>query len=239
MFVACASVTYDTLLRRCRLGSWQVDYTRLPRLLTCSSSETRDRDRRHSLNLPIVNMGYSRVKGPSLCLLLHIFSVMPVVSLAHAGFMRRLFPGYSSKADGPHIGPSKRDSVNDTTLWVIEDTYEGQSFFECVDICFSFETSSANGVVPSSTFDFYTGVDPTKFAYSLLREFIDTDTRSSQRIGNVSPSVHESISNKASPSFVDEQTAFADGLAYVTSDNKVIMKGDNTTWLAEGVNRSR
>jgi len=39
--------------------------------------------------------------------------------------------------------------------------------------------------------------------------------------------------------FVNQSTAFADGLAYVTSNNKVIMKGDNTTWLAQGVNRNR
>ncbi|KAG8219837.1 hypothetical protein J3R82DRAFT_815 [Butyriboletus roseoflavus] len=90
-----------------------------------------------------------------------------------------------------------------------------------------------------STFNFYTGADPTKFARSLLREFTGTDTRPLQRTSDVSLSIHKSISNKASPSFVDEQTAFADGLAYVTSDNKVIMKGDNTTLLSEGVNRSR
>lgn len=57
----------------------------------------------------------------------------------------------------------------------------------------------------------------------------------------MSLSIHESRFHikKAPPSFVNAQTAFSDGLAYVTSDNKVIMKGDNTTWLAEGVNRSR
>lgn len=55
----------------------------------------------------------------------------------------------------------------------------------------------------------------------------------------MSLSIYELISYKVSPSFVDEQTAFADGLAYVASDNTVIMKGDNTTWLSEGVNRSR
>ncbi|KAI6047619.1 glycoside hydrolase family 16 protein [Pisolithus marmoratus] len=69
---------------------------------------------------------------------------------------------------------------NTSVIWVIEDTYEGQTFFD--------------------TFDFYTGTDPTKF--------------------------------------VDQQTAFSSGLAYVTSDNKVIMQGDNTTWLPLGTNRS-
>ncbi|KAI6005347.1 glycoside hydrolase family 16 protein [Pisolithus orientalis] len=73
---------------------------------------------------------------------------------------------------------------NTSVIWVIEDTYEGQTFFD--------------------TFDFYTGTDPTN--------------------GMVT--------------FVDQQTAFSSGLAYVTSDNKVIMQGDNTTWLPLGTNRS-
>ncbi|KAG6335282.1 hypothetical protein ID866_3811 [Astraeus odoratus] len=41
------------------------------------------------------------------------------------------------------------------------------------------------------------------------------------------------------PRFVDKDTAFSSGLAYVTSDNKVIMQGDNTTTLPYGTNRSR
>ncbi|KAG1864180.1 glycoside hydrolase family 16 protein [Suillus subalutaceus] len=78
--------------------------------------------------------------------------------------------------------PTKRETApnGSTIIWVIQDTYEGSTFFD--------------------TFDFYTGPDPTNF--------------------------------------VDQQTAFNDGLAYVTSDNQVIMRGDNTTQLAYGVNRS-
>jgi hypothetical protein len=41
------------------------------------------------------------------------------------------------------------------------------------------------------------------------------------------------------PSFTDAQTAFSTGLAYVTSDNIVVMKGDNTTLLAPGEVRPR
>lgn len=82
--------------------------------------------------------------------------------------------------------PTKRETApnGSTILWVIQDTYEGSTFFD--------------------TFDFYTGPDPTN--------------------GLVT--------------FVDQQTAFNDGLAYVTSSNQVIMRGDNTTQLAYGVNRS-
>lgn len=68
-------------------------------------------------------------------------------------------------------------------IWVIQDTYEGETFFD--------------------TFDFYTGADPTN--------------------GLVT--------------FVDKQTAFNTSLAYVTPQNKVIMHGDNTTWLPSGTNR--
>ncbi|KIK43528.1 glycoside hydrolase family 16 protein [Suillus luteus UH-Slu-Lm8-n1] len=82
--------------------------------------------------------------------------------------------------------PTKRETApnGSTILWVIQDTYEGSTFFD--------------------TFDFFTGPDPTN--------------------GMVT--------------FVDQQTAMNDNLAYVTSDNKVIMRGDNTTQLAYGVNRN-
>lgn len=47
------------------------------------------------------------------------------------------------------------------------------------------------------------------------------------------------LSDRPSPSYLNESAAFSSGLAYVTDDNKVIMKGDDTTWLAAGENRSR
>lgn len=60
-----------------------------------------------------------------------------MASLAHAGIMDIFFPHWHSfKVDRPHIGPSKRASVENTTLWVIQDTYEGSSFFKCVNVCF-------------------------------------------------------------------------------------------------------
>lgn len=34
--------------------------------------------------------------------------------------------------------------------------------------------------------------------------------------------------------YTNQSTAFSEGLAYVTSNNIVVMKGDNTTWLSEG-----
>lgn len=38
--------------------------------------------------------------------------------------------------------------------------------------------------------------------------------------------------------YQDRNSSFAKGLTYVQSDGKVIMKGDNYTWLASGVNRA-
>lgn len=38
--------------------------------------------------------------------------------------------------------------------------------------------------------------------------------------------------------YVDQQTAFSQNLAYVDSNGNVIMKGDDTNWLPMGVNRS-
>lgn len=37
--------------------------------------------------------------------------------------------------------------------------------------------------------------------------------------------------------YVDRNTAYSENLAYVTSDDKVVMKVDNTTWLTQGQNR--
>ncbi|ELU41912.1 hypothetical protein AG1IA_04064 [Rhizoctonia solani AG-1 IA] len=39
--------------------------------------------------------------------------------------------------------------------------------------------------------------------------------------------------------YVDRDTAFNESLAYVTSDDKIVMKVDNTTWLTQGQNRKR
>ncbi|KZT30404.1 glycoside hydrolase family 16 protein [Neolentinus lepideus HHB14362 ss-1] len=77
------------------------------------------------------------------------------------------------------------DKNGSSFLWVIQDTYEGQSFFD--------------------RFGFYSDSDPT----------------------------HGTVT------YVNASTAFSSGLAYVTNDNKVIMKGDNSTWLPEGTDRSR
>lgn len=40
-------------------------------------------------------------------------------------------------------------------------------------------------------------------------------------------------------SFQNSTSAFSSGLAYVEANGKVIMRGDNTTWLASGVKRNR
>jgi len=69
-------------------------------------------------------------------------------------------------------------------LWVIQDTYEGQTFFD--------------------RWSFFSEGDPTHGAVN----------------------------------FTDKATAISTGLAYVTDDNVVIMKGDDTTTLTAGEVRS-
>ncbi|KZT02744.1 glycoside hydrolase family 16 protein, partial [Laetiporus sulphureus 93-53] len=100
-----------------------------------------------------------------LLLLLHFSSFTLVLSL-------------DKRATGVQTWPN-----GSTYVWTVEDTYEGETFFD--------------------RFDFYTGADPTN--------------------GLVN--------------YTDQETAFADGLAYVTSDGIVVMRGDNTTWLSEGEER--
>ncbi|KAI0703411.1 concanavalin A-like lectin/glucanase domain-containing protein [Cytidiella melzeri] len=69
---------------------------------------------------------------------------------------------------------------NSTSVWVIEDTYQGKTFFD--------------------TFDFFADLDPTHYT--------------------------------------SREDAFAQGLAYVDDNGTVVMKGDDTTQLPLGVNRS-
>ena len=40
-------------------------------------------------------------------------------------------------------------------------------------------------------------------------------------------------------SYTDRDTALANNLTFITEDGKVIMKGDDTTWLDSGVYRNR
>lgn len=42
-----------------------------------------------------------------------------------------------------------------------------------------------------------------------------------------------------SPSYTDQNTALTKNLTFITEDGKVIMKGDDTTWLDAGVYRNR
>ncbi|KAF9785076.1 glycoside hydrolase family 16 protein [Thelephora terrestris] len=65
-------------------------------------------------------------------------------------------------------------------LWILEDTYQGETFFD--------------------RWDFFTGTDPTNYQ--------------------------------------DRNSSFAKGLVYVENNGKVVMRGDNYTWLAAGVNRA-
>ena len=98
--------------------------------------------------------------------------------------------------------------------------------------------------MPRSTFDFFTGEDPTQYVPSVECIGGSTDSRSwCQWHGQVSFSLtrrpHTSHLRSPACSYTDRATALANNLVYVTEDGKVIMKGDNTTSLASGVYRNR
>ena len=61
-----------------------------------------------------------------------------------------------------------------------------------------------------------------------------------QRQSGVS-AVCVSLKRKIDPvsSYQDRNSSFAKSLVYVENDGKVIMRGDNYTYLADGVNRAR
>jgi len=103
-------------------------------------------------------------------------------SLVARSWEPRSINAEQNKQDGSNseIGTNGTEFV-----WLIQDTYEGQSFFE--------------------RWSFFDQEDPT-----------------------------HGIVN-----FTNQRTAFDAGLAYVTDNNIVVMKGDNTTWLAAGQLRPR
>ncbi|KAI0084551.1 glycoside hydrolase family 16 protein [Irpex rosettiformis] len=75
-------------------------------------------------------------------------------------------------------------TANSTFVWVIEDTYQGKTFFD--------------------TFDFFAYLDPT----------------------------HGKVN------YTTREDAFSQRLAYVDDNGTVIMKGDDTTQLTQGINRN-
>lgn len=123
-----------------------------------------------------------------LSLLLLVFlpaGTAALPSLSDSAFnWRSSLPSLWGKRDIEKRNGSFETAANGTEfLWIIQDTYEGKSFFD--------------------RWSFFDQGDPTHGAVN----------------------------------FTDAQTAFANGLAYVTDDNVVIMKGDNTTWLPAGAVR--
>lgn len=52
-------------------------------------------------------------------------------------------------------------------------------------------------------------------------------------------SQHHYNVNSRYHSYTDRHTALANNLTFITDDGKVVMKGDDTTWLASGVYRNR
>ncbi|KAL0951157.1 hypothetical protein HGRIS_007889 [Hohenbuehelia grisea] len=80
----------------------------------------------------------------------------------------------------PSPSPRSTQAPGSSTLWLLEDTFEGKTFFD--------------------SFDFFNETDPTN----------------------------------GSVQYVDRAHAFNKSLAYVTDNNKIIMKGDNTSWLPNG-----
>ncbi|KDQ63731.1 glycoside hydrolase family 16 protein [Jaapia argillacea MUCL 33604] len=121
-----------------------------------------------------------------ICLLLFTpldsATVLPGISSSPFGLSRRTTnPLLSSLQPRSQL----ESEANGTMfLWVIQDTYQGQNFFD--------------------RWDFYNYSDPT----------------------------HGTVT------YVNRSDAFDLGLAYVTPQNQVIMKGDNTTWLASGQYRN-
>jgi hypothetical protein len=124
-------------------------------------------------------------------------------------------------------------------LWLPQDEYSGKTFFECGS--FFWNTSNSRITCSTLTAVFHSSITQIQPSESVLvlfhcsAEHSVTAVKSSE---GCLPMIY-ALFSIATRSFVDQQTAFSKGLAYVQDDGVVIMKGDNTTVLSAGVYRDR
>jgi hypothetical protein len=121
-------------------------------------------------------------------------------------------------------------------IWIIEDTYNTSNFFQWVP-----QFVVRTPIQPASlirSFSFFTGQDPTQYVLftSALPEL--TPSQWNRQVCDYSP-LTPLADLSSSCSYVDNTTAFAHNLSYISWDGKVIMKGDDTNTLQAGQNRER
>jgi len=142
-----------------------------------------------------------------------------------------------SKSD-LHARTSLNISPNGSTfLWLPQDEYSGPSFFECVDFLFR---DVKHLRITGKPLGLFHGRRPNTVRKSLRYlsgMLISCDS------GTVKWVFHFAhlMPRLWCPyySYTTKTDALATGLAFVTSQGKVMMQGDNTTWLDEGVSRRR
>jgi hypothetical protein len=123
-------------------------------------------------------------------------------------------------------------------IWIIEDTYNSSNFFQWVTQ-FVVRTPIQRASLIRS-FNFFTGEDPTQYVLftSALPEL--TPSQWNRQVCDYSPFTPLAPGDSSSSySYVDNTTAFAHNLSYISWDGKVIMKGDDTNTLQAGQNRER
>jgi len=133
---------------------------------------------------------------------------------------------------------SNNTSGSQKFIWIIEDTYNSSNFFQCVPQ-FVVRTPIQRASFIRS-FSFFTGEDPTQYVLftSALPEL--TPSQWNRQVCDYSPFTPLAPGDPSSSySYVDNTTAFAHNLSYISSDGKVIMKGDDTNTLQAGQNRER
>lgn len=133
---------------------------------------------------------------------------------------------------------SNSTSGSQKFIWIIQDTYNSSNFFQWVPQ-FVVRTSIQRASLIRS-FSFFTGEDPTQ--YVLFTSPLPELTSSQWNCQVCDYSHFTSLAPgdpSSSYSYVDNTTAFAHNLSYISWDGKVIMKGDDTSTLQAGQNRER
>lgn len=133
------------------------------------------------------------------------------------------------------------DPNNSTFLWLPQDEYSGPSFFECVFfILFSWCWVIENDWKATGTFSLeMTQHSERSLFTTYVRYWLDISSESGTVKWVFALSILLSSLWYPYSSYTTKADALATSLAFVTPDGKVIMQGDNTTWLSEGVSRRR
>jgi hypothetical protein len=128
-------------------------------------------------------------------------------------------------------------SGSEKFIWIIEDTYNASNFFQWVP---QFVVRTLIQRLPHQIFFLLHWRGPNSVCIFYIFLTRADPSQWNRRVCDYSPFIPLAPGDlSSSNSYVDNTTAFAHNLSYISWDGKVIMKGDDTNPLQAGQNRER